>query len=104
MAWGALPGGCPSWFSCWPGIPICQELEGWGQARGGEANAAEAAPDGGAPTLQGLERAVGISCAHLGSMGLLLPKRGRASPAPSALACWMCHQLAASGDALTLSP
>ena len=29
--------------------------------------------DGRAPTLQGLERAAGISCAHLGSMGLLLP-------------------------------
>lgn len=60
--------------------------------------------DGGAPTLQGLERAAGISRAHLGSMRRLLPKRGRASPAPSALAYWMCHQLAASEDTLALSP
>ena len=43
--------------------------------------------DGRAPTLQRLERAAGVSRtrAHLGSMGLLLPKRGRASPVPSSL-------------------
>ena len=85
----ALLGGCPSRISCWPGVPTCRELERWSQARGGEASAAEAAPGWQSPTLQGLGRAAGISWtrAHLGSMGLLLPKREgpHLPPAPGVL-------------------
>ena len=83
--------------------------ESWrGGARPGVGRLVRLRPplDGRAPTLQRLERAAGISRtrAHLGSMGLLLPKRGRASPVPSSLAYGMCRQSTAPGDGLTLSP